>query len=315
MFHSNDPKKNHLSFVDFHSIYTNEEAVVKKIQMGFHSPKAPEFKLEGSCNGFLCLFYSMKNQPWICNPFSGKYETLPSIKKAPGEKVIFGFGYHPTTKEFKAVYFIYDTWERKQVDSKIMTLFSTSSWRELSTPYYFESHRRGTQVIVNGRLHWKALKNGDQFYNIISFDIKDENFNEVLKPDSLVLTARDYLVELRGCLAAVCVNSSEELDISIMSEYDVKESWIKELKIGRCVPRALKRDEASYGHILCALNNGKILLEYKSQALVLYDPESGNFRDVMFQGLPSRFHTFVHLGNLNENEIELINKVDTFVPF
>jgi len=91
----------------------------------------------------------------------------------------------------------------------------------------------------------------------------------------------------------------------------VKESWIKKFNIGSYVPRGFERNvnqsfkiskiisKGRFVRVLCLLQNGEILLEYKSRALVSYDPKSGKFKDLMFQGIPKWFQAVVHVGSLS----------------
>lgn len=322
IFHSNSPIKNHLSFADFDSVYTNEETVVKKVHMPFCSPMVPELNIIGSCNGLLCFSHgSLNNGLYICNPFTGQYRDLPETNQYPKQYVVLGFGFHHRTKEYKVIKIMYYWPDVQKVycfslksDVQIFTL-GTSLWRSLGQTSHFLHQWPGTPVTINGRLHWESRhRKYSPSRNIVSFDLEDEKFRVVNKPDSLVLRTWDYLVVLRNCLAVVCHRNYKEIEIWVMKEYDVQESWIKEFKIGSYIPKVLKEKE-DYGSIkiskmiLCSreryervlgiLRNGEILLEYKGSTLVLYDPQSGNFKDLIFKGISGRFHTVVHLGNLN----------------
>lgn len=96
-----------------------------------------------------------------------------------------------------------------------------------------------------------------------------------------------------------------------MKDYNNNESWIKEFNIGAYIPKGLKKNpdrpfkiwkNSSNGRVvrvLCVLDNGQILLEYKNRVLVSYDPKGGIFKDLMFQNLPSWFQTIVHQGSFN----------------
>ena len=57
--------------------------------------------------------------------------------------------------------------------------------------------------------------------------------------------------------------------------------------------------KGSYDLVLAILRGGEILLEYKCRAIVLYDPNSGSFKDVVFKEMSDWFHTVIHFGNLN----------------
>lgn len=154
---------------------------------------------------------------------------------------------------------------------------------------------------------------------IMSFDLADEQFREVQKPDFAPYPARFYsyhLVVLRDCLGVAFTtppSNGGNLEIWAMKVYDVKESWVKEYAIASlCPPLRLFscQDLKPYAiwtnvrfgrafTVLCVLKTGEILIEYKNGALVSYNPETGVSKDLTFQGLPNLFKTIVHVGGLN----------------
>ncbi|XP_041003950.1 F-box protein At3g07870-like [Juglans microcarpa x Juglans regia] len=202
-------------------------------------------------------------------------------------------------------------------DVQIFTLGS-STWRSLGKARgrYF-SNQSLSQALVNGRLHWVTLPDLRRM-EIISFDLTDEQFREV---PSTPLKGTYELVVLGGCLSAAVYLNSGTLEIWVMREYDVEESWIKKLNIRAHMPKGLEEDLTSqifnnsrirrhggiWGHmsawswprVLCLLKTGEILMEYESRVLVSYDPKSGEFKDLMFQGIPKWYRTIVHAGCLN----------------
>uniref|UniRef100_A0A6N2K738 F-box associated beta-propeller type 1 domain-containing protein n=1 Tax=Salix viminalis TaxID=40686 RepID=A0A6N2K738_SALVM len=146
--------------------------------------------------------------------------------------------------------------------------------------------RRASETLVNGRLHWVSRPCRNKLARrLVSFDLTDEQFREVPKPDCGGLNRCDYhLAVLRGCLSvAVCCNY-RRLEIWVMKEYNEKGSWVKEYKIGAYMPKDLKQNldrplkiwkNASSRRVvraLCVLKNGEILVEYKNRVLVSYDP-------------------------------------------
>ncbi|KAK8629860.1 hypothetical protein V6N13_078681 [Hibiscus sabdariffa] len=156
-------------------------------------------KLVASSNGLLCFCSS--SAIYICNPLTKDSVELPKLSSESG---ILGFGFSPTTKEYKVLDIIY---QRKMPRSnsllapfqskvRIFTL-GDSQWRSLGmAPYQFIV--RQSQVTVCGRLHW------------ISQDV----------------------LALRGHLCVAVSNADCGLDIWVMKEYNVKESWVKEFIIG-----------------------------------------------------------------------------------
>lgn len=331
IFHCDNPIRNHLYFSDFPS-HSNEIDKVKKIQTPFCA-SMPEFDIIGSSNGLLCLSDSLYNDSiYIYNPFTRDYRELPkSIIQYPNQKVVFGFGFHSQTKEYKVVKFIYYRNGRRgplarrgiytaaQSDVQVLTLGS-STWRSLGGSSTWRSlgkvcnnNYRGhwpEQVCANGRLVWH--RRYFRGHSLVSFDLADEQFKEVPQPKVDGFWRSDYqLVVLRGCLAAAYHNRDGKLQIWVMKDFDVMESWVKEFNIPSYMPKQpilevnqnfivskLARNRRL--RVLWLLSNGEILLEYRSRLLVVYDPKSGEFKDLEFQGMPKWFQTVVHVGNLSQ---------------
>ncbi|CAK9133360.1 unnamed protein product [Ilex paraguariensis] len=213
IFHSDYPIRNQLYFVELSDLDDTEN--VRKIQAPF-SASMPEFDVVGSCNGLLCLFDSLFcDAIHIYNPFTRDLKELPKSFHFKEQEVIFGFGFHPATNEYKVIKIVYynnayDEYNRpwhypkfrprgfRFSDVQILSLCS-NTWRSIGKVPYKLDRRWLSEASVNGRLHW----------------------------------------------------------------------------------------------------NGRILLEHRGGNLVSYDPESGTFEDLMFQGMPNVVQTVVHVGSLN----------------
>ncbi|XWS47348.1 hypothetical protein CRYUN_Cryun14cG0144800 [Craigia yunnanensis] len=307
IFQSHWPIHNQYYFVDF-AAYTEGNKILKKI-----SVSTKHANLVGSCNGLLCFCSSSRIH--ICNPLTNDSIELPKLSRNPGEVGSLGFGFSATTKEYKLVEIVYKRKRHRisprlaasnsfQTEVRILTL-GDSSWRSLGmVPYRFI--RQPSQVIVSGRLHWisqpRKYNMGNQF---ISFDLTAEQFQEVPKPDCGSSERCFYeLLVLQGHLSAATSDTSGGLEIWVMKEYNMKESWIKEFNIGGYLPKELLRITArcpvprSFFRAICRFRSGEILLEYRSKALVLYDPEHETFEDLMLQGAPNWFKMVVHVGSL-----------------
>ncbi|KAK1353728.1 putative F-box and associated interaction domains-containing protein [Heracleum sosnowskyi] len=334
MFHSDFPIRNQLCFAEFSGDDHDAKGVVKKISIPF-SASMPEFTVVGSCSGLLCLRDSLfKDAICIYNPFTNYYKDLPKTRQYDDEIVLCGFGYHPETKQYKVVkivyYLIADIQDsrvrrirtRRRSKSEVLVLCSgNNKWRNIGqVPYYLERRSQGA-LFTNGRLHWltRGVYGNVRGLIIISFDLSDEKFHEVLRPDfSSAADGHNYLLaSLKGCLSAVVYKDElqRDLEIWVMKEYNVKESWIKEFKIGGNVPESPStklqqplriwrntciRESA---RVLCILRNGEILIEYKVGKLALYDVVSGRYKDITFKGMPRIFQTVVHYGSLNQIDL------------
>ncbi|XP_021889924.1 F-box protein At3g07870-like [Carica papaya] len=329
IFYSNQPIEKQLYFVDLYA-RRDKEAVVKKIYPQF-STVMPKFEVIGSCNGLLCLCDPENTHAlFICNPFTRDYKELPKGPELNRDHdVIFGFGCHPTTKEYKVIRIInYRNRYRAprccrfvgmQTEVQVLTVGDVT-WRSLGEcPYLLLNW--SSPVLVNGRLHWVTwpVRYGPK-HMLVSFDLADEQFREVPRPECGALDMYRYnLFLLRGCLSAAVIRYYRQVDIWVMKEYDVKESWVKEIRIGTYVPRALEESigEKTFGiqkrfsngpflKILCLLETGEYLLEYENRTLVSYDPRREVFNDLKFQGLPESYGIVVHFGSLT-SEVSLFN--------
>ncbi|TYI55848.1 hypothetical protein E1A91_D11G168800v1 [Gossypium mustelinum] len=301
----------------------NVMMIAKKLTI----PTLLSFHLVSSCNGLLLLSATHPSfELCIYNPFTRDYVELPKRSHHAG---VLGFGFDPTTKKYKVVEISYKRtthlyFRRRvvrfgmrpasqtaasSVEIHILTV-SSNTWRNLgSFPFRFVLQK--SQVLVNGKLHWRATTN-----LIMSFDLATEQFKEVPSPDFIASNRRIHeLVVLRGCLSAVSFDDdNQELEIWVMKEYDVKESWVKQFSIGAYVPKILQPNYQCHSsndprfhwrkkwiQVLCLLKSGGLLLQYRNKALVVYDPHCRTFQDVEVprEEIPRCLRTVVHVASLN----------------
>ncbi|XP_030512651.1 F-box protein At3g07870 [Rhodamnia argentea] len=339
VLHSDFPLRNLLSFVELSARDQDcEHNRSKKTPVGKFNPpflnSMPEFDVVGSCNGLLCLADLLYTETlFVYNPFTRDCRELPRSRQYADQTVVFGFGFHPETREYKVIKIAYypnpsraGAGARRarrvphmQSEVQVLTLGGRRSpspspaWRSLGrAPYQID--KRPSETVVNGRLHWVA---GPRRYRtarqLVSFDLADEQFREVPRPEGGTIGRSYYqLMELRGCLSAIVYCNYGRLEIWVMKRYDAKESWAREHVIGSYMPKALKQNPTNFmpfkmwksksrrvSRVVCGLDSGEILLEYKSRALAAYDPKRGKFRDIWLQGMPNWFRAFVHVGSLS----------------
>ncbi|KAK8995426.1 hypothetical protein V6N11_069859 [Hibiscus sabdariffa] len=304
IFQSPPPILDHYYFVDF-GAYSEGYKRLKSFWVStMHG------KLVASSNGLLCFCNSSAIH--ICNPLTRDSVELPKLSSDPAELGIVGFGFSPTTKEYKVLDIIY---QRKGLrsDSHLAPFQSKvrifthgdSQWRSLGmAPYQFIG--RQSQVTVSGRLHWISQPGEDLMKDrIISFDLTAEQFQAVPLADHVTLNRRFFeLVALRGHLCVAASNASCGLDIWVMKEYNVKESWVKEFIIGGYLPKELRSTNGRIPFFkpdfsaVCSFKGGKILLKLWRKDLVLYDPVHETFEDPMFEGALQWHEMVVHVGSL-----------------
>ncbi|KAK4784543.1 hypothetical protein SAY86_018911 [Trapa natans] len=330
VFHCDLPVQNHLYFVELSAHQGGTVGVSMKKLCPPPWADMAEFEVVGSFNGILCLADSLFNES-VClyNPFTKDCHLLPRTKPYPNQEVAFGFGVDPKTGRFKVVRVVYYTKAVTGTSRARRTAYQLSEvqvltvgggggggdgdgeWRSLGKAPY-QITRRPSEAVLHGRLHWVARpRRSLPIRPLVSFDLSEERFDEVPIPDSGPLNWCNYQVTvLGGSLAAIANCYHGKIEIWAMKVYGERDSWGKKFSIGSHVPRALRRKSPSLPprifrranakvRALCFLEGtGEVLLEYKSRALVAYDPKKDMFRDIHIKGTPTWFQSFTHLGTL-----------------
>ncbi|KAK8588546.1 hypothetical protein V6N12_022975 [Hibiscus sabdariffa] len=316
---SNWPIPDQRHFLDFFD-HSEGKVISKKLPTS-----TTPMNLVDSCNGLLCMYDITCRNVYICNPFTRQSFSidLPKLVDHPSKVGRLGFGFHQTTNEYKVIRIVFrrklkrnhpneDPSTLIQSEVQILTV-GTPSWRDLKTiPYRFKLS--ASNALVNGRFHWLSKPNKYNMASLlISFDLETEQFQKVPKPDCCGSDmCLRFLSVVRGCLSAGAFHENDgRLEIWVMKEYGVKESWIKEYSIGTYLPPTLTRQETRhfaysrinpnlYVQVLCVLRSGEILLEYQRRALVVYNPQSETFKEITFPEMPTHwFKTIIHVGSLN----------------
>ncbi|KAL5700177.1 hypothetical protein ACHQM5_025656 [Ranunculus cassubicifolius] len=232
-----------------YATYEDTYSIEYENTSSFSDPKPYDFPMNdqtiiGTCNGIVCItnresYMSLWNpatQEDVCIPFSPVDESQEDEER----QVVVGFGYDPIADEYKvvkSVFFYRDTDHKEFMQSQVkVSIVGSEEWRTIENPPCCLSNRHLVPQ-VNGCLHWLGVGSP---IRIISFDVKDEVFRTV--PLMTSVNGGDNGVEmtlgaLRGCLSAlVCQQGDTGMDVWLMKEYDVKESWAKQFSIKMPVP-------------------------------------------------------------------------------
>lgn len=161
--------------------------IAKFIPVPDHAP----VEIIGSCNGLVCIsVFSKKNDTiqdpiYICNPMTREFVYLPKLtnKFSRGDYVVSGFGYHPSTNQYKVVRIYCHAASKKKPFVgcvQVYTLGSGEGWRNLEDITYELHPSVSNEILVNGALHWL-----DEDGQIVKFDLFDETFSVLPKQEDI----------------------------------------------------------------------------------------------------------------------------------
>ncbi|KAK8615161.1 hypothetical protein V6N13_068942 [Hibiscus sabdariffa] len=243
--------------------------------------------LLGSCNGLLALSVGDNEAFSLWNPWTGKSQMLPTTgtEFPPWEScrpsIYLGFGYDPISDDYKLVRITQFYGVKDGIFATEVKVYSlrTNSWRRIKDfPFHLSHRHRG--VLVNNALHWEVstpFKLNTQRL-VAAFDLGTEEYRLVELPDCLGRGLRMDLYVVGGCLClVVCYGEFGSIDIWIMKEHGVKESWTKLISIKYCelieylsyvVPVAFSR------------NGRKVLLKVDCKTLVWLDLRSSSLEKI-----------------------------------
>ncbi|KAJ0017036.1 hypothetical protein Pint_09676 [Pistacia integerrima] len=280
----------------------------------------------GSCNGLLAL--SNSDQDFLLfNPSTRKLFKLPvEIIELPNDScirgfVFSGFGYDHVNDDYKVVRMVRFKQDEddnigwfSEYEVKVFSL-KTNSWSRIKKlpnylrfmfQFYFHlMHRRGYGVYACGVLHWVLPRRPELGVGnlIVAFDLVDEEFRVLPQPD-YGDNEKDFVLDvgvLEGRLSVICNYNQVKVDVWVMKEYGVKESWSKLFSIERSRSissfRFLKPLAYSKG---CGDGDGrdKILLDVNGEKLVWYDWKRKRLKTVRIKGAPDSFGTFLCVESL-----------------
>ncbi|XP_004304761.1 PREDICTED: F-box protein At4g22390-like [Fragaria vesca subsp. vesca] len=216
-------------------------------------------------------------------------------------KISHGFGYDSRTHDYKVVRIVrYLAWTGRKTSYEIWSL-AQPSWKALSVLPPVDDFRPSSRsIFVSGAVHWvhgrvHGIWMHEANPTIVSFDMSDEVFGEITMPQVMMIKSHRIISRYRNSLAVLQWDfvlddaKQKQLDMWVMKEYGVVESWTKLLTV--------KLPE--YIHSIRRLgfrNNGEALIRYVNHPRArktsrhvqkLLNPHSDDIGDFEAQG--SRF--------------------------
>ncbi|GMI65505.1 CONSTITUTIVE EXPRESSER OF PR GENES 1, CONSTITUTIVE EXPRESSER OF PR GENES 30 [Hibiscus trionum] len=221
----------------------------------------------GSCNGLICLSFLPHDvlNFVFWNPSIQKYISLPQPSICCDSHDVhlnFGFGFDSRTNDYKLL--IVGVEKGDNLIQPYLFSLNENCWKRVvavSPNYAVEAEISST--FVNGAVHWLGYQrrnNGGFSNTILGFDLSDEEFSEISLPESLISLCPMDLSTMKYGESSIAVlkrdwEDGELLELWVMKEYGVVESWNKVLALH------MVDQSGWFPRVLGFRNNGEVLLQ------------------------------------------------------
>ncbi|XP_016502576.1 F-box protein CPR1-like [Nicotiana tabacum] len=250
----------------------------------------------GPCHGLIALMNILNTI--LINPATRNYRLIPPCPFAcpPGfrrDVDCIGFGFDTISNDYKVVRISEIYWDTyymsPDVREKKVEVYGLSfdSWRELEhvgQDLPIVHWMSCSMIFYKVACHWLAIVGSKMV--ILCFDMSTETFRNMILPNTCNYFngPRYGLVILNESLSMICYPDQDHMsdpahelmDIWIMSEYSVYDSWIKKYSIG-----LLPIDS-----LLAVWKDYSVLLECDNGHLISCDIKSGKVKAFNFDGFP-----------------------------
>ncbi|KAL8051735.1 hypothetical protein ABFX02_06G167400 [Erythranthe guttata] len=237
----------------------------------------------GSCDG-LVLLLNHKNEIFLLNPVTLQWARVPDSYKTRYYGCKYGFGYDASCDDYKICRNVpKHIGPQPQQSCTFADVYYVKKhlWKKVEHSRYVHYPCAVTPgAFLNGAIHYLAGEREHKLgvrYNIIAaFDLEHDVFDEMPLPSGYNVGrfGFDKLVVFEGCLCVVDSRRNVEIDVWVMKEYGLAESWAN-FRVG-FYWNNLKP--------LCCINNGEDVLVSTSQKLRLYNLKERALRDVVVDG-------------------------------
>ncbi|XP_026420693.1 F-box protein CPR1-like [Papaver somniferum] len=162
------------------------------------------------------------------------YKTIPNPQKNLYLIGLGGFGYDCKIDDYKVV-ILWNLYSSNQEDRCLLDVYTLgkNSWKSSKIELDMVPWRQDIGVLGNGALHWSGKWRDKRSKLIISLDISDEKFKQVELPEG-DLENSDFCMTVGALEGSLCVldgGDMVQLEVWVMQDYGVRESWTKRYTI------------------------------------------------------------------------------------
>ncbi|GLU15700.1 hypothetical protein SLE2022_321700 [Rubroshorea leprosula] len=298
---------NHTLILSKHDLRVADLASLNSFSRLQHPLMGDDLNILGSCNGLLCISNILDDMA-VWNLSMKKYIILPSLSLGSYDLYVFGFGYDSVNDDYKVVRITQSGGkEGKPLESEVKVLsMGRKGWRRIEDIPYVLPCPGANGVFASGSLHWVvSYKDEPSDENVIvALDVGLEEYREVPQPE--YTDNKKFRLDvgvLGGCLCLMA-NYLSHVDLWVMREYGVKESWSKLLSLA-CddVVGSLR----SMKPLAYSRSGDQVLLEQDNTNLVWYDLKMKKAKNVSASGMPYFYKSEICLQSLVSADVKKIN--------
>jgi F-box interacting protein len=222
----------------------------------------------------------------LWNPSTMRFKELPSLENRPPplyDNVVlprksYGFGYDQCADSYKvvAVLCYHVGFGKYKTQVKVHT-FGTECWREIQE--FPSGIPEDSGIFISGNINWLASTADPMNMVIVSLDLGNECYQEVMQPDYGDGDKEEKLLTLgllRDCLCLISDHFTFTC-VWLMKEYGRKESWTKLFNLGDI--GSLSR------HTIHISEDDEVLLLELGGQLSLYNSRDETFKALQIQYL------------------------------
>ncbi|PIM98050.1 hypothetical protein CDL12_29473 [Handroanthus impetiginosus] len=272
-----------------------------------HSPGYGDIRSPvGSCNGVMLISQS-NGTNFLWNPLTREFHSLPPLKVIMSKKLrglyhsVIGLGYDFAADDYKVVKIaqVFDPRDRNLKSETFVYSLKLGSWRRIKDFPYRISRSSGG-IFLEGTLHWISstmpLKSMDDL--IVGLDLGAEDYCLLPLPSELSGQKKPcakHLGVLGGCLILSCYYQIERLDVWLMKEYGVKDSWVKLFSVAATDNIGAVETLRPIAYLKC---KGEVLLQHDRQEFLWYDLKTNLGKKVRIHGRPATFSSQLCMASL-----------------
>ncbi|CAM8986094.1 unnamed protein product [Rhodiola kirilowii] len=273
----------------------------------------PKSRIVGSCNGLICLTAG-DSEIFVLNPSIRKLRKLPTsgIRERLGSLchrgVIYGFGYDEVNDDYNVVMMVSAIgigYHTREVEVYSMR---SNRWKRVGDFPYGPHHEAGLSVC--GALVWPAMSTTTAStqsvvcgvpvlnieWKIVGLDLESGSYRDIPQPEG-VQSLRDKLLGVMdGCLCIFAHFRGTRLEVWMMKEFGVQESWSKVATVPYLVKPCWSDELPFYMPLWCS-KDGEMIMLFRSKFIV-YNVQDGTFRYPNVKELNVSSHASIYIESL-----------------